>query len=100
MCSETFGNGQGVAFASMSGVHSKAVVNQGCSPLLLVSRRRLTSCRPPHRARLIVDTTNRLTSNMGMKRVLAALLLLTLAAPAWGQKGYQAHERGDCATVL
>ena len=30
---------------------------------------------------------------MGMKRILAALLLLTLAAPAWGQdfeKGYQA----------
>ena len=37
---------------------------------------------------------------MGMKRVLAALLLLTLAAPAWGQKGYQAYERGHCFTVL
>ena len=37
---------------------------------------------------------------MGMKRVLAALLLLTLGAPAWGQKGYQEYERGDCTTVL
>ena len=40
---------------------------------------------------------------MGMKRVLAALLLLTLAAPAWGQdfeKGKQAYQRGDFATAL
>ena len=32
-----------------------------------------------------------------MKRILAALLLLTLAAPAWGQDGYkglQAYEQG------
>ena len=38
-----------------------------------------------------------------MKRILAALLLLTLAAPAWGQdfeKGYQAYERGDYAAAL
>ncbi len=38
-----------------------------------------------------------------MKRILAALLLLTLAAPAWGQdyeKGMQAYERGDYATAL
>ena len=38
-----------------------------------------------------------------MKRILAALLLLTLAAPAWGQdleKGFQAYERGDDATAL
>ena len=40
---------------------------------------------------------------MGMKRILAVLLLLTLAAPAWGQdfeKGYQAYERGDYATAV
>ena len=38
-----------------------------------------------------------------MKHILAALLLLTLAAPAWGQdfeNGYQAYERGDYATSL
>ncbi len=41
--------------------------------------------------------------NMGMKRILAAVLLLTLAAPAWGQdgqKGMQAYNRGDYATAL
>ncbi len=35
-----------------------------------------------------------------MKRILAALLLLTLAAPAWGQdydRGWAAYERGDYA---
>ncbi len=35
-----------------------------------------------------------------MKRILAALLLLTLAAPAWGQdfeKGMQAYQRGEQA---
>ena len=45
-----------------------------------------------------VDATTREVSNMGMKRILAALLLLTLAAPAWGQdyeKGMQAYDRGD-----
>ena len=38
-----------------------------------------------------------------MNRILAALLLLTLAAPASGQdfeKGSQAYERGDYATAL
>ena len=38
-----------------------------------------------------------------MKRILAALLLLTLAAPAWGQdrsKGWNAYERRDYATAL
>ena len=38
-----------------------------------------------------------------MKRILATLLLLTLAAPAWGQdidKGLQAYERGDYATAV
>ena len=35
--SGTFGNGQAVAPMSMSGVHSKAVVNQVCSPLLLLA---------------------------------------------------------------
>ena len=38
-----------------------------------------------------------------MKRILAALLLLTLAAPAWGQdfdKGMQAYEQRDYATAL
>ena len=38
-----------------------------------------------------------------MKRILAALLLLTLAAPAWGQdleKGLRAYEQRDYATAL
>ena len=38
-----------------------------------------------------------------MKRILAALLLLTLAAPAWGQdfqKGLEAYEQRDYATAL
>ncbi len=38
-----------------------------------------------------------------MKHTLATLLLLTLAAPAWGQdfeKGMQAYNRGDYATAL
>ncbi len=38
-----------------------------------------------------------------MKRILATLLLLTLAAPAWGQdfeKGRDAYKRGDYATAL
>ncbi len=38
-----------------------------------------------------------------MKHILATLLLLTLAAPAWGQdfeKGMQAYNRGDYATAL
>jgi len=46
-------------------------------------------------------------SNAGMKRILAALLLLTLGAPAFGQdfdqdfkKAWQAYERGDYATAL
>ena len=33
-----------------------------------------------------------------MTRILTAVLLLTLAAPAWGQdfnKGFQAYKRGD-----
>ena len=37
-----------------------------------------------------------------MKRILAALLLLTLAAPAWGQdfeKGLRAYDQGDYATA-
>ncbi len=35
-----------------------------------------------------------------MKRILAALLLLTLAAPAWAgwNEGVAAHKRGDYAT--
>jgi len=40
---------------------------------------------------------------MGMKRILAALLLLTLAAPASGQdfeKGLRAYEQRDYATAL
>ena len=40
---------------------------------------------------------------MGMKRILAALLLLTLAAPAWGQvfeKGLEAYKQRDYATAL
>ena len=39
-------------------------------------------------------------SNKGMKRILAALLLLTLAAPAWAgwNEGVAAHKRGDYAT--
>ena len=35
---------------------------------------------------------------MGMKRILAVLLFLTLATPAWAQdyeKGSEAYERGD-----
>ena len=39
----------------------------------------------------------------GMKRILTTLLLLTLAAPVWGQdfeRGLQAFERGDYATAL
>ncbi len=54
-------------------------------------------------AHLIVDATTREVSNLGMKRILAALLLLTLAAPVWGQdfdKDYQAYERGDYATAV
>jgi TPR repeat protein len=42
-------------------------------------------------------------SNMGLKRFLAALLLLTLATSAWGQdykKGMQAYEQGDYSTAL
>ncbi len=38
---------------------------------------------------------------MGIKRILAALLLLTLAAPAWGQdghKGLEAYDQRDYAT--
>ncbi len=38
-----------------------------------------------------------------MKRILAALLLLTLAAPAWGQdlgKGFEAFERVDYEMAL
>ena len=38
-----------------------------------------------------------------MKRILIALLLLTLVAPAWGQdleKAVAAHNRGDYATAL
>ncbi len=37
-----------------------------------------------------------------MKRILAALLLLTLAAPAWAgwEEGVAAYERGDYATAL
>jgi len=38
-----------------------------------------------------------------MKRILAALLLLTLAAPAWRQhleKGEHAYEIGDYAAAL
>lgn len=34
-------------------------------------------------ALLIVDAATRKTFNTGMKRILAALLFLTLAAPAW-----------------
>ncbi len=39
---------------------------------------------------------------LGMKRILAALLLLTLAAPAWAgwDEGVAAYERGDYATAL
>ena len=42
---------------------------------------------------------------MGMKRILAALLLLTLSTPAWGwgqdhEKGRQAYEQPDYATAL
>ncbi len=50
------------------------------------------------RAHRIVDASARQVFNVSMKRILAALLLLTLAAPAWGQdleKGFQAYERGD-----
>ena len=46
---------------------------------------------------------DRKASNKSMKRILATLLLLTLAAPAWGQdfeKGKQAYERGDYVTAL
>ncbi len=37
-----------------------------------------------------------------MKRILATLLLLTLAAPAWAglDEGVAAHKRGDYATAL
>ncbi len=52
---------------------------------------------------LPVDATAYKASNKGMKRILAALLLLTFAAPAWGQdfgKGFQAYARGDFATAL
>ncbi len=38
-----------------------------------------------------------------MKRILAAVLLLTLAAPAWGQdfeKGLRAYDQRDYATAL
>ena len=38
-----------------------------------------------------------------MKRILAALLLLTLVAPAWGQdfeNGLEAYEQHDYATAL
>ena len=51
-------------------------------------------------ADLIVDVASRKTFNTGMKRILAALLLLTLAAPAWAgwNEGVAAHKRGDYAT--
>ena len=54
-------------------------------------------------AHLIVDAAARKTFNTGMKRILAALLLLTLAAPAWGQdfeRGQDAYVRGDYAAAL
>ena len=38
-----------------------------------------------------------------MNRITAILLLITLAAPAWGQdldKGLQAYQRGDYASAL
>ena len=50
-----------------------------------------------------IDATTREAFNAGMKHILAVLLLLTLAAPAWGQdfdRGMQAYERGDYATAL
>ena len=53
-------------------------------------------------AHLFVDATTCEAFNAGMKRILA-VLLLTLAAPAWGQdfeKGWAAYKRGDYATAL
>ncbi len=50
-----------------------------------------------------IDAAARERSNKGMTRILAALLLLTLAAPAWGQdfeKGLRAYEQRDYATAL
>ena len=50
-----------------------------------------------------MTTLAREVSNKGMNRILAALLLLTLAAPAGGQgfeKGMQTFRFGDCATDL
>ena len=47
---------------------------------------------------LPVDATAHKASNTGMKRILAAVLLLTLATPASGQdfeKGRDAYMRGD-----
>ncbi len=63
-------------------------------------------------AHLIVDATTRKTFNTGMKRILAALLLLTLAAPAWAEHwawenaptvmslGKDAYSRGEYAEAL
>ena len=50
-----------------------------------------------------IDAPAHEASNKGMKRILAALLLLTLAAPAWGQdfeKGLEAYEQRDYAAAL
>ena len=50
-----------------------------------------------------IGATTRETFNLGMKRILAALLFLTLAASAWGQDfqaGLEAANRGDYATAL
>ncbi len=54
--------------------------------------------RPPR-----IDAITREAFNLGMKRILAVLLLLTLAFPAWAQdyeKGRDAYLRGDYATAL
>ncbi len=51
---------------------------------------------------LPVDAIAHKASNNAMKRILAALLLVTLAAPAWAgwDEGVAAYDRGDYATAL
>ncbi len=59
---------------------------------------RLPRYRHYHRSGCAIDADACERSNMGMKRILAALLLLTLAAPAWAQdfeKALEAFEQRD-----
>ncbi len=62
-------------------------------------------CQGKHHgvAHRIVDATAGGVFNLSMKRIFAAVLLLTLAVPAWVQdfdKGMQAYDRVDYAAAL